>query len=283
MRIYYKEQHMKSIAIVRSLFILWAAISIVPSIGKAGQSPISDPGSLKPASHIVFLISKDPLNYEADRTVPPFAEMLRKQYGFKVTVLSGEGKHGSYRYKGLDIIKDADLLVVFCRRLALPFDQMDMIKNYLRAGKPLVGLRTANHGFSVRDEVSDGFEGWWGFVPDILGCENRGYEAEELGTIVNVVPRSASHPILRGIDPTNWKSNGQVYKVKPLIDDSMVVLLTGQPKGIEDNEPIAWTRQTAHKSRVFYTSLGYPDDFEVAAFRTLVVNAIHWALGINPG
>ncbi len=274
---------MKSITIVRSLFILWAAISMLPSTVKAGQSPAFNHRSLKAASHVVFLISKDPLNYEADRTVPPFAEVLRKKYGFKVTVLLGEGKHGSYRYKGLDVIKDADLLVVFCRRLALPFDQMDMIKNYLRAGKPVIGLRTANHGFSVWDEVADGFEGWWGFVPDILGCENRGYEAEELGTIVKVVPQSANHPILKGIDPTNWKSKGQVYKVKTIMDSSMVVLLTGQPKGIEDTEPIAWTRQTAHKSRVFYTSLGYPDDFEVAAFRTLVVNAIHWALGINPG
>ena len=272
---------MKYTAISKSLFTLLAAISILPSIGKATQSMTFNLKSLKRTSHIVFLISKDPLNYEADRTVPPFAEMLRKEYGFQVTVLLGEGKHGSYRYNGLDVIKDADLLVVFCRRLALPFDQMDMIKNYLRAGKPLVGLRTANHGFSVRDEVSDGFEGWWGFVPDILGCENRGYEAEELGTIVKVVPASAGHPILKGIDATNWRSNGQVYKVKPLVDSAMVVLLMGNPKGIEESEPIAWTRQTAHKSRVFYTSLGYPDDFEVAPFRKLIVNAIYWALGLD--
>ena len=272
---------MRYTTISKSLFILLAALSMLPTTGKANQTATSNLKSLRPASHIVFLISKDPLNYEADRTVPPFAEMLRKEYGFQVTVLMGEGKHGSYRYNGLDVIKDADLLVVFCRRLALPFDQMDMIKNYLRAGKPLVGLRTANHGFSVRDEVSDGFEGWWGFVPDILGCENRGYEAEELGTIVKVAPQSASHPILKGIDATNWKSNGQVYKVKPLIDSSMEVLLTGQPKGIEDSEPIAWTRKTAHKSNVFYTSLGYPDDFDVPAFQKLVVNAIHWALGID--
>ena len=272
--------NMKYPTISRSFFVL-LAISIFPSIGKATQSMTFNLKALKRTSHVVFLISKDPLNYEADRTVPPFAEMLRKEYGFQVTVLLGEGKHGSYRYNGLDVIKDADLLIVFCRRLALPFDQMDMIKNYLRAGKPLVGLRTANHGFSVRDEVADGFEGWWGFVPDILGCENRGYEAEELGTIVKVVPASVGHPILKGIDATNWRSNGQVYKVKPLVDSKMVVLLMGNPKGIEESEPISWTRQTAHKSRVFYTSLGYPDDFEVPAFRKLVVNAIHWALGLE--
>ena len=276
------RKNRKYSAISRRFFMLLAAITMLPFIGKAGQSLNLNLESLKPTSHIVFLISKDPLNYEADKTVPPFAEMLQKDYGFKVTVLMGEGKHGSYRYKGLDVIKDADLLIVFCRRLALPFDQMDMIKNYLRAGKPLVGLRTANHGFSVRDEVSDGFEGWWGFVPDILGCENRGYEAEELGTIVKVVPASAKHPILKGVDATNWSSNGQVYKVKPLVDSAMVVLLMGNPKGSDESEPIAWTRQTAHKSRIFYTSLGYPDDFKVPPFRQLIVNAIQWALGTDP-
>ena len=273
---------MTNTTFTRSFFIVLATISMSTSFGKANQYLSFNLKSLKPASHIVFLISKDPLNYEADKTVPPFAEMLRKEYGFQVTVLMGEGQHGSYRYQGLDIIKDADLLIVFCRRLALPFDQMDMIKNYLRTGKPLVGIRTANHGFSVRDKVSDGFEGWWGFVPDILGCENRGYEAEELGTNVKVTSAAVGHSILRGIDATNWRSNGQVYKVKPLVDSSMIVLLMGNPKGSEESEPIAWTRQTAHKSRVFYTSLGYPDDFKVASFRKLIVNAIYWAMEIDP-
>ncbi|MEO8962936.1 MAG: ThuA domain-containing protein [Ginsengibacter sp.] len=273
---------MKYTTIVRSLFILLATISMLPSFGKDSQSLTFHLKPIKPNSHIVFLISKDPLNYEADKTVPPFAEMLRKEYGFHVTVLMGEGQHGSYQYKGLDIIKDVDLLVVFCRRLALPFDQMDMIKNYLRAGKPLVGIRTANHGFSVRDKVSDGFEGWWGFVPDILGCENRGYEAEELGTNVKIASTGVGHSILRGIDANNWHSNGQVYKVKPLVDSSMIVLLIGNPTGSKGSEPIAWTRQTAHKSRVFYTSLGYPEDFKVASFRKLIVNAIHWALDLDP-
>ncbi|MDO6440183.1 hypothetical protein Q4534_22335 [Cyclobacterium sp. 1_MG-2023] len=150
----------------------------------------------KEQKHVVFLISEDPLNYEAHLTVPPFAEMLDKKFeDLKITVLKGEGTYGAYRFPNLEILKEADLLVVFCRRLALPFDQMTSIKNYLRSGKPLVGLRTANHGFSVRDEVEPGFEGWWGFVPDILGCENNGYFPEKLGTIVSAFPNAEGHPI----------------------------------------------------------------------------------------
>ena len=61
-----------------------------------------------------------------------------------------------------------------------------------------------------------------------------------------------------------------------LVDLQANVLLTGS---VEDKvEPIAWTRMCG-SSRVFYTSLGYPTDFEQHQFRRLLVNAIHWALG----
>ena len=30
------------------------------------------------------------------------------------------------------------------------------------------------------------------------------------------------------------------------------------------------------------TTMGHPEDFQVPAFRKLVMNAIHWALGVKP-
>ena len=30
------------------------------------------------------------------------------------------------------------------------------------------------------------------------------------------------------------------------------------------------------------TTMGHPEDFQVPAFRKLVMNAIHWTLGVNP-
>src|SRR5690606_28248173 len=97
---------------------------------------------------IVFLITEDVNNYEAHKTVPLFAEMLRKKHGFRVTVLIGSGTHGAYRYPGMEPLQDADLLIVFARRIALPVDQMRAIKEYLAKGKPLIGIRTAHHAFA---------------------------------------------------------------------------------------------------------------------------------------
>jgi type 1 glutamine amidotransferase len=48
-------------------------------------------------------------------------------------------------------------------------------------------------------------------------------------------------------------------------------------------EPVAWTNiAKAGGSRVFYTSLGHPDDFQEAMFRRLMLNGICWALEIAP-
>ena len=90
-----------------------------------------------------------------------------------------------------------------------------------------------------------------------------------------VVPEADNHPILNGIEPKQWSSMGNVYHVAPLTDKSATILLTGTAGG--KVEPIAWTR-TAGKSRVFYTSLGYPEDFQQPQFRTLLINGIRWAL-----
>ncbi len=53
-------------------------------------------------SKIVFLITKDPNNYEADKTVPVFAKMLDKKYVHDVIVLLGSAGHGSYNYPDME-------------------------------------------------------------------------------------------------------------------------------------------------------------------------------------
>jgi type 1 glutamine amidotransferase len=223
---------------------------------------------------IVFLISEDTNNYEAHKTVPVFAEMLQKEHGYDVSVLLGTGGHGSYRYPSLDVLSKADLLVVFARRLALPHEQMNAIKNYLSKGKPLIGIRTAHHAFSVLDKVEEGYENWPAFTSDFLGCENRGYGPADLGYDVSIVSEAANHPILEEIQPQQWHVEGGLYHVA-LLDRDATVLLRGK---LNDKiEPVAWTR-TAGKSRVFYTSLGHSSDFKTPQFITLLLNGIKWTL-----
>lgn len=224
---------------------------------------------------IVFLISKDTNNYEAHKTIPVFAEMLQKEHGYDVSVLLGEGSHGSYRFPNLEVLSKADLLVVFARRLALPNEQMNAIKNYLSKGKSLIGIRTAHHAFDLFDKVEEGFENWPAFVADYLGCKNRGYGPHELGFDVTIVPEASNHPIVKDIQTQQWHAEGSIYYVAPLLDKDATVLLRGKVN--DKTEPVAWTRM-AGKSRVFYTSLGHSSDFKNAQFITLLLNSIKWTL-----
>ena len=255
-------------------FLLLSTFLTAHSLAKA----ISEvPQKKKP--HVVFLISEDPDNYDAPRTIPVFAESLRQDHGFDVTVLLGEGARSAFSFPGFDVISQADLIVVFCRRVALPTEQLKRLKDYLKQGKPLVGIRTANHAFTVREAVAAGHEAWPEFVADILGCENRGYGPEQSGTEVSIVPEEKKHRILRDVDPAQWHAEGSLYLVAPLLDEKATVLMTGSVNG--KVEPITWTRYSADKSRVFYTSLGYPSDFNKTQFRNLLLNGIYWAMGLK--
>ena len=42
----------------------------------------------------------------------------------------------------------ADLMIVLIRFRALPDEQMKHIDDFLKAGKPVIGLRTSTHGFN---------------------------------------------------------------------------------------------------------------------------------------
>jgi type 1 glutamine amidotransferase len=265
--------NIKKYLIILFLFLSALFIPAEPMYGAIENSVSASDASRKP--RIVFLITEDPLNYEAHNTIPIYAERIRKKFGYEVTVLLGSGPHGAYRFTEIEKIKAADLLVVFSRRIALPHDQMNVIKEYLANGKPLIGIRTANHAFTARTTIEPGFEDWPGFVAEMLGCENRGYGPEQPGTEVTVNEDAIHHPILKGVESAQWHSDGNIYKVAPLLDSQAKVLLTGKVGDL--TEPIAWIRK-AGKSKVFYTSLGYPTDFKSTSFLTLLDNAIQWSL-----
>src|SRR6185436_18943289 len=179
MKVYHQQKSLVITIILFFAFVMSNTVGAKKSIQPIKQK--TEYMAKKP--RIVFLITKDTNNYEADKTVPRFAETLEKEHGYEVTVLLGTGEHGSYRYPSMEALSQADLLVVFARRIALPHEQMNAIKTYLGKGKPLIGIRTANHAFAVQGKIADvaaGFEDWPDFVADFFGCQNRGYGPHEL-------------------------------------------------------------------------------------------------------
>jgi len=256
----------------------WVLVLAIAMLLPAAHSRAAA-AAARPGARIVFLVSspQDANSYESARTIPPFAGMLNKDHGYHTTVLTATMPESAARFAGFEAVAKADLLVIFCRRLGLQPEQLTTIKNHLNAGKPVVALKTANHGFSVREPFVPGHFAWYEFVADVLGAENRGYASSPGGMGIKVVPGSRDHPIVRGL-PASWHSGGNLYLTAPLLDRRATVLLEGTVDGRV--EPIAWARM-AGESRVFYTSMGHPADFDDTQphFRTLLLNGIRWALG----
>src|SRR5439155_26753205 len=125
---------------------------------------------------------------------------------------------------------------------------------------------TASHAFQNRLALDK----------EVLGGNYQGHYKEGPVTKVSIVEKAKGHPILAGVTP--FQSVGSLYKNIGLAADSEVLLTGAIP---DHTEPIAWTR-THSGGRVFYTSLGHPQDFKNADFRRLLANALQWTGNKKP-
>ena len=229
----------------------------------AGAAQVGTTGA---EPRIFFVIAED--EYHAKETVPAFAKAeLETKLSWKPRIIQSDDKND---IPGLEALDNADLLVLYARRRTLPDEQLNHFKKYFDSGKPLVAVRTASHSF----------QNWLDFDKVVLGCNyGRHHGTGKEGEKTTIAPTSddaRSHPILAGISfDAPWQTAASLYRVSPLLDGT-TPLLTGKWRDVPE-EPVAWTN--VHKGgRVFYTSLGHPDDFKDPNFRQLLTNGILWAL-----
>lgn len=236
-----------------------------------GGAPFRFKGDTRP--RIVFLIADD--EYQTERTLPEFAaHHLLKDY--RVTYLFNSDEDPN-AIAGLDTLDDADVVVVSARRKTLPKAQLAKLRAYVAAGKPVVGIRTASHAFAQRpnETLADGRDAWPTFDGDVLGGSYAGHHDPTSPVAIAVEPGKESHPILQGVDATKLNGRGTLYKVLPLAPSATPLLSGSIPD--QPVQPIAWTNLSFAGGRVFYTSLGHPDDFAQEGFQRLLRNAIDWA------
>jgi type 1 glutamine amidotransferase/nicotinamidase-related amidase len=224
---------------------------------------------------VVFISAES--EYKADETLPQFAHELELKYGLHCDILQGSTeKTGPARYElaGLEVLRNADLVVLFARRRALHAEQMKYFRDYLASGRPLVGLRTACHAFDTRGKAPKGYLDWPKFDPEVLGGNYHNHHPAGPKCTVTPAANAQSDPILAGVK-LPFTSDGSLYKVSPLAASTKALLIGTIPD--QPPEPVAWTNHYG-RSRIFFTSLGHPNDFKNPAFRRLLLNAVFWAL-----
>ncbi|WP_313366790.1 ThuA domain-containing protein [Sphingobacterium mizutaii] len=260
----------------------------------------------------VVLISGDE-EYRSEESLPMLAKILTQKHGFETFVLfaiNPETKQIDPEYQknipGLENLQNADLMIIASRFRELPDEQMKHVDNFLKAGKPVIGLRTATHAFNFAKDSKSSYkhygynnqEGEWkgGFGGFVLGetwINHHGDHGTEgsLG-LVNGLQVNAKNPILLGVEDI-WVPS-DVYGIKNNLKQSEI-LVFGQPTlGMTAESPVnrkksimpvAWTKDYqipgGKKGKVFTTTMGSSIDLLDKNLRRLIVNASYWAVGLE--
>ncbi len=237
--------------------------------------------------HVVFVTGDD--EYSSELTMPIFAAALEASYAMRTTVLSAFPDEHADDIPGLELLEQADLMVLFLRNRILPRQQVERIVGYLDNGNPLVSLRTSTHAFLYPQGHE--LESFNDFGPRYVGAPYVWDYGHDNGTDVSPVAAAADHPALTGVPEFHVPS--WLYTLLPNYPVAgSQILMTGFPLGDTfDPEagdpvdtPVAWTRHTDAGGRVFTTTLGHPVGLQQEGLQRLIINAIHWALGLDaPG
>jgi hypothetical protein len=192
--------------------------------------------------HIV-LVSGDE-EYRSEEYMPLIGRILATRHGFTCTVLfpvdpkTGEinPKHAT-NLPGLEALDSADLMIIGTRFRNLPDEQMKHVDDFLKAGKPVIGLRTATHAFNgIKGDYAkynngyNGPEKEWadGFGRLVLGerwvSHHGGHRSDATRGVF--APGAQGSPLLNGIKDGEVWGPTDVYGVQlPFNPDARPILL----------------------------------------------------------
>jgi nicotinamidase-related amidase/type 1 glutamine amidotransferase len=236
-----------------------------------GDKPFRFSGDHRP--HVVIVMAED--EYRTEESLPKFAlEHLGQD--FRVSYVFGSDTDRG-DIPGLEVVSEADLLLVSVRRRPIHPAQLDLIRRYVAAGKPVLGIRTASHAFSLRkDPAPEGTADWPEWDAQVFGGHYTNHYGNTLKSTVSVVPGAEKHPILKDV-PASFAQGGSLYQTAPLATGATPLLEGRLDAEAKPAEPAAWIFIRADGGRSFYTSLGHVDDFAGPALPQLLKNALIWA------
>ena len=283
---------------------------------RADDSPqwLTYPGGDGPGkAKRVVLIAADQ-EYRSEQSMPMMAKILSTHHGFDCTVLFAMNEKGEvdptmpvypekgqkfreHHIPGLEQLASADLVIFFPRLLTLPMPERERIVKYIDSGKPIISLRTGNHGFHAALPYKiNGKQVRWG--EDVLGGAFMGhhgrYHADS--TRGDIVPEQKEHPILVGVSDI-WGDSDvyRTYKEGTSLPEGCTALVWGQPlKGRKQTDatnpkleplPVAWFKnwQTSEgkTARVFQSTMGSGTDLQNPGLRRLIINAAYWGMSME--
>ncbi len=223
----------------------------------------SEPAKPKKESKFKIALISGSLEYKSDESLIGLQKLLEAKYPVECVRMF---RKTDTDIDGLDKLAECDLAIFYTRRLKPDDKQLSLIKKYCDSGKPVLGIRTASHGF----------QNWLEMDAHVYGGNYKNHNPGGPKCDVTLAEAQKDHPILKGVKA--FESSSSLYKNMGHAKDVTILLNGAIPK---ESEPLAWTRERkidGKTQRIFYTSLGHSDDFAEEFFRRLLVNAIGWCL-----
>lgn len=267
----------------------------------------SGPGAGK---HVVLIAADQ--EYRSEQSMPMLAKVLSEHHGFDCTVLFSTNEEGLvdptipsplkepgkyHRIPGLEHLASADALVFLSRNMQLDDASVKHLHDYFDSGKPLLVLRTGNHGIARKTKPYQ-VGGETVSLNQMLGGTFRGHHGgwHRESTRGIIVPEQKTHPILTGV--TDIWGPSDVYRCfteKSPFPDDCTALVMGQPlQNLEPDSPpnpkkeplpVAWIKKwkgnQGLSSPIFHYTMGSARDFSNEGVRRLTVNALYWGLAME--
>lgn len=262
--------------------------------------------------HVVLIAAEQ--EYRCEQAMPMLAKVLSNHHGFDCTVLFSVNENGEvdptlpapfdkeeratrrHNIPGLKYLETADCVILLSRFMQLSDDQLKHFHNYFDSGKPLIALRTANHGFW--GDLKYKKDGKSISLNDLLGGRFMGHHGgwHRESTRGTIVADNKTHPILTGV--TDIWGTSDVYRChneKSPFPNDCTALVMGQPlinlqpdapaNDKKEPLPVGWTKtwigNTGKPSKIFHFTMGSAEDFANAGVRRLTVNAVYWGTGMD--
>jgi hypothetical protein len=297
------------------LAVLIGALMLAPQ--RAADTSITYEPKTGPGGgrHVVLLAGDE--EYRSEEALPMLAKILSQRHGFKATVLFSVDPDGTINPKAgqslsnPEALDTADAIVMSLRFRGWPDADMARFDKKLRAGTPIVALRTSTHAFNGLAK-GGAWETWnynnaGGFGKRVLGetwLTHWGRHKVEATRGV-IEPAQRANPLLRGI--SDIFGDTDVYEAYPPADATILVrglvlqalspesapatyskrrATDKQEQGVnEPPMPVAWTRLHKNESggtnRILTTTMGSATDLESEGLRRLIVNGVYWGLGLD--
>ena len=300
--------------ILLTFILLFAGLPSVMAMGQDQEPQLwceyLPPSGSEVDKHIVLLSGDE--EYRSEEAMPMLGKLLSQRHGFKCTVLFSLAEDGTIdpnnqkNITGMEALESADLVIMSLRFRNLPDEQMVHFDNYLKSGKPIIGLRTSTHAFNIPKDSDSSYQhysfngrGKWvgGFGQEVLGdtwINHHGkHKVESTGGVLS--EELADHPVLRGVKDV-WGPT-DVYGIRNLGDDAEILMYGAVLEGMKQGDapvegkkndpmmPIAWLKNyendNGNTTKIMCTTMGASNDLANEGLRRLIVNSAFFLLDME--